>query len=72
MQFKPSNNKKYSYIIEFVPEPMQVPVLYVTMLDDYTTQIHQNFGGTISLNLNAFKEKENSKKSKFISKFFKK
>lgn len=70
--FKLSNNKEYSYIIEFVPEPMQVPVSYVTMLDDYATQIHQNFGETISLNVNVFKEKEPNKISKFISKFLKK
>lgn len=70
--FKLSNNKKYSYIIEFIPEPMQVPVSYVTMLDDYATQIHQNFGETISLDVNAFKEKVPNKIFKFISKFLKK
>lgn len=53
--FKLSNNKKYSYIIEFVPEPMQVPISYVNMLDDYANQIHQNFGETITLKIDAFK-----------------
>lgn len=68
--FKLSNNKNYSYIIEFVPEPMQVPDSYVIMLDDYVAQIHNNFGETIFLNVNAFKEKKFNKKSTWISKFF--
>lgn len=54
--FKLSNNKEYSYIIEFVPEPMQVPVSYVTVLDDYAAQIHRNYGETLSLNVEYFKK----------------
>jgi len=54
--FKLSNDKKYSYIIEFVSEPMQVPVSYVNMLDDYANQIHQNFGETITLKIDVYKK----------------
>ena len=66
--FKLDNNNKYSYIIQFVPEPMQVPLSYITMLDEYVVQINQNFGDIISLDINAFKEKE-KKISKFFNKF---
>ena len=54
--FKLSNDKKYSYIIEFIPEPMQVPNPYVNMLLDYANQIHQNFGETITLKIDAYKK----------------
>ena len=54
--FKISNDKKYSYIIEFVSEPMRVPVSYVNMLDDYSDQIYQNFGETITLKIDALKK----------------
>ena len=52
--FKLSNDKKYSYIIEFVPEPMHVPILYINMLGDYANQIHENFGETIKLKIDAY------------------
>ena len=70
--FKLTDDKNYSYVIEFVPEPMQVPITYVNMLDDCANQIYQNYGNTIFLDTKAFKCKENKKSSNFFNKFFNK
>lgn len=68
--FKLSNDKEYSYIIEFIPEPMQVPVPYVAMLDDYAAQIYQKFGNAIVLDIKAYKNGKGKKKSDFFKKLF--